>query len=139
VSEIKNIVHHHHVISISIIIIPISSIRVAASSELLTSQDSKDQPMDCQVSRTYSITFTVRTFVHVRHVPPESSIRARRSPISPMRPQICESRISFPDKEQGYGVPVLKNQGLRVQKLLRIKKYADIDKTYRMCCIPVRE
>jgi hypothetical protein len=36
VSEIKNIDYHHHVISIPIIIIPISSIRVADASELLT-------------------------------------------------------------------------------------------------------
>jgi len=51
-----------------------------------------------------------------QEVPPESSMVARRNAISPMRPQNCESRISFPDKEQGYRKPVLKNQVLRVQK-----------------------
>ena len=59
----------------------------------------------------------------------QSSMRVRRSAISPMRPHICGARISRPDKEQEYRKPILNNQGLR--------GYANIDMTYRMCCIPV--
>ena len=128
VSEMKNIDHHHYVISISITIISRSYLPV------MEQQWSSDGLLEVVISNLhdvtpnvwlclYSVTCTVRTLVHVRNVPPESSMRARRSAISLMRSQICEAGISLPDKDQGLPVP---------------KGYADIHKTYRMCCIPSR-
>ena len=106
VSEMKNIDHHHHHHHQQHLYHHHQPELLTCHGTAMIIRLTMSLPMFGYVKNVrYSVTCTVRTLVHVRNVPPESSMRARRSAISLMRPQICEVGLSFPDKDQGLRVP----------------------------------